>query len=744
MSNGSDNNRDQEIIEIVRPTVASWAPEVGPETLRLLGVSNLSLESRGTTRDEALSILRRCVSPSGSAGAGTGLIVGYVQSGKTMSFTTITALARDNGFPMVIVIAGTSIPLTNQSQERLRRDLGLGERDDRKWLHIHNPKGANVARMIEDTLVEWGDSTVPETERRTVLLTIMKNHRWLNHLIGVMRQVSMDRIPVLIIDDEADQAGLNNLIRQGEESTTYRRLCALKRMLPHHTFLQYTATPQGPLLINIIDVLSPDFAYVLTPGPDYVGGQEFFQPDHDLSRDIPPGDIPSADNPLHEPPDSLLYALRFFFLGVAVGLLRDGGQGNRSMMIHPSQRIIPHGQYFDWVVNTRESWLRILQAPHDPDYPDLIDDFRVAYEDLCRTAPAIEPFERVTARLLHAIRRTVLHQVNTSRGKTPPIDWRNTYSHILVGGQAMDRGFTVEGLTVTYMPRGVGVGNADTIQQRARFLGYKRGYLGFCRVFLEPDVADALRDYVEHEEDVRRRLSEYAANGRPLAELRRIFLLTRALRPTRDSIIDIGYNRVCFDEGWFYPKSPHESPDNGAANRNIVESFLRDMCLTLDTGHPDRSEHQRHSVVENISLSQVYERFLTNLSFSNMDDSQNFVGALEVIQSYLEGNAGATCSIYLMSQGQQRERTLDEDGKILNLFQGAHPVNPPERRGEIYPGDRSIRCSGGLTVQIHMLRLRDRVSGATLDGVPNIALYIPGEIASDLIIQQQGDNGGQP
>ena len=57
-----------------------------------------------------------------------------------------------------------------------------------------------------------------------------------------------------------------------------------------------------------------------------------------------------------------------------------------------------------------------------------------------------------------------------ARPTTPQPDWKNSYPWILVGGQAMDRGFTVEGLTVTYMPRDMGVGNADTIEQRARSL----------------------------------------------------------------------------------------------------------------------------------------------------------------------------------------------------------------------------------------------------------------------------------
>ena len=79
-------------------------------------------------------------------------------------------------------------------------------------------------------------------------------------------------VPALIIDDEADQASLNNLVRSEELSSTYRRLRELRELLPLHTFLQYTATPQAPILINLIDVLSPDFSRVLDPGPDYVGG----------------------------------------------------------------------------------------------------------------------------------------------------------------------------------------------------------------------------------------------------------------------------------------------------------------------------------------------------------------------------------------------------------------------------------------------------------------------------------------
>jgi hypothetical protein len=69
--------------------------------------------------------------------------------------------------------------------------------------------------------------------------------------------------PVLVIDDEADQASLNAKVNSGEQTTTYTRIMELRSEIPHHTFLQYTATPQAPLLINIIDLLSPNFVEVL-------------------------------------------------------------------------------------------------------------------------------------------------------------------------------------------------------------------------------------------------------------------------------------------------------------------------------------------------------------------------------------------------------------------------------------------------------------------------------------------------
>src|SRR5690606_16428091 len=117
---------------------------------------------------------------------------------------------------------------------------------------------------------------------------------------------------------------------------------------------------------------------------------------------------------------------------------------------------------------------------------ELLREFKEAYDDLNLTVTDLPAFEELTnTRLLHSIKNTRIMEINASRGRTPEIRWSDFYSHILVGGQAMDRGFTVEGLTVSYMPRPLATGQVDTTLQRARFFGYKGPYLGFCRVWLD-------------------------------------------------------------------------------------------------------------------------------------------------------------------------------------------------------------------------------------------------------------------
>lgn len=729
----------QEIIEIIPSTECNnhgiWKPVVEGVTEKLLNQledSGINSTECDNIQDEAIAVLSKCVPPSAQTRHETGLVVGYVQSGKTMSFTTVAALARDNGYQMVIVIAGTSLNLLSQSTNRLEEDLSLLTKSDRRWQHFKSSEfdeGDHI--RIKNVIDDWKDPTVPKQDRQTILITIMKHHQHLKALADILSKIETSEVSTLIIDDEADQASLNTKVKKGDTSTTYQRILSLREYLPNHTFLQYTATPQAPLLINLIDVLSPKFVKVLTPGEKYTGGKVFFQDGTNLVCTIPENEIPTKSKPLNAPPESLLHAMRVFFLGVAAGMILENGTGNRSMMVHPSHKTIGHKQYYYWVEQVKNHWHEILQPESDSlDRLDLLEEFAHSYKILQQTVAPLPTFEKLSSRLLHAIRRTELHEVNSTSGRTPNIPWERQYSHILVGGQAMDRGFTVEGITVTYMPRGAGIGNADTIQQRARFFGYKQAYLGYCRVFLEDRVRAAYRDYVIHEEDVRTSLISHEETGNPLDTWRRAFFLDRSLKPTRDNVLGLDYIRGNLGSQWYTPKAPHASKEAIAANSCIVEEFVESLSFQEDVGSPDRTESQIHNVTD-AELKYVYEQLLVPFRVGRSSDSEKFTGVRLQIGAYLESHPDELCTVYHMSKGNPRKRSLEND-EIPTLFQGKNP-----KTGRVtYPGDRNIK-SKYVTIQIHNLEIV-RENRDVITGVPALAIWLPKGVSPDWLVQDQG------
>jgi len=164
--------------------------------------------------DEAYRVMQACGNPNAQTNAETGIVIGYVQSGKTLSFTTLAALARDSEYQLVIVIAGTSVNLVNQSTDRLRRDLRLNTRFDRKWTLLQNPSRIEDRETIETTLAQWADPTYQNDRCRTVLITVMKNGSHLRNLTNLLTGLSLEGVPTLIIDDEGDQASLNTRARR--------------------------------------------------------------------------------------------------------------------------------------------------------------------------------------------------------------------------------------------------------------------------------------------------------------------------------------------------------------------------------------------------------------------------------------------------------------------------------------------------------------------------------------------------
>ncbi len=183
---------------------------------------------------------------------------------------------------------------------------------------------------------------------------------------------------------------------------------------------------------------------------------------------IPDADLQLAADPDGPPPASLIEALREFVIGPA-SLLSQGRASTRSMLVHPSRLTGPHAAFVRWVRAVVDLWRGAFEDETDAE--SLKEQFRGAWESINSTDSDLPGFEACWGNVRFVLRNLQLIEMNARDQQTPVIDWDPTMSYVLVGGQALDRGFTINGLSVTYMNRDGGSWTADTIQQRTHSSG---------------------------------------------------------------------------------------------------------------------------------------------------------------------------------------------------------------------------------------------------------------------------------
>jgi len=659
------------VLKTIKPPLR-WVPEQRDFTRAFL--ESKSLDPNGPSYDdltlgpnsvlqEAQRILGRCLPPSQRGKPETGLVVGYVQSGKTLSFETVIALARDNGYGIIIVLAGTKKNLLEQSEDRLKEDFGIEAGGD-DWYHLHNPTIGQKSD-IETKVAAW----LKKPTKKAVLITVLKHGGWLEKLAKVLNGLILDAVPSLIIDDESDQASLNTKaarIKAGLEpvnaaSTTYGSILKLRAVLPHHSYLQYTATPQALLLLAQADYLNPDFAELVTPGDAYTGGKAFFQGPPGLIENIPPVQVATPTRALIGPPPTLYDALRSFLLVAAQhSLTRQRGpkpkDRNRSMMVHPAVVTASHKQYKAWLdkgLKTLKSTISKFQATNPAAAEAL---FQAEYDSLLRTFPSIRPLSELIAELEEEVFDSLkIVEVNGTKDAEEKVKWKSNRYWVLVGGAKLDRGYTVEGLCTTYMPRPLGGGGtpgADTLQQRARFFGYKSAYLGLCRIYLQATVKAAFTEYIEHEEFVRDALM--AHRGKPLSAWRRDFILTGLLKPTRPNVVGLGVRRISVD-GWLVPKTMQNDDDAAAENRKLLARIVPKWSKTYSAPVNAASlfkgvTSSPHDVIEAVPLEVVLADFLLEVRMRDARDAEEHSAMLIALGALRKENPTLKVDVFLMNR----------------------------------------------------------------------------------------------
>lgn len=622
----------------------------------------------------------------GTSSQTTVLALGYVQSGKTTSITALAAAAADAGYQVIITLLGSTNLLLDQNSDRLEASLGITTRSDYVWISETNPATETAGKKLRK-FVDMG---------RVCLVPVLKHAGRIRAVAKQMEKIP-DDLRVLIIDDEADQASLNT--SKDAESSTYAAIRELRKAVPSHLYVQYTATPYAPLLLDAADILSPQHVEFLMPGKGYTGGKQFFIDNADrVVRNVPLLDEQASKTPPLQLQKSLHHALSAFVAGSALLLLHDAASSPISMLVHSTARTDVQARYEFLIRRQLEQWKKSIVSTDITTVPDAI------LEERCRIVSngAEDIDDQVFVDKLKVVISEAMTWLVNSAADVNKVDWHVSPIHILVGGNKLDRGFTVEGLTVTYMNRPASP-QVDTLEQRARAFGYRGDLLPYCQFFASKKTVRSLTEVVHTEEDLRARLRDHVENGGSVHTWAREIglLLPEGMTPTRSSVVTA---LSTMGLGWHQMRAPSRVPADTAHNRGLLEQIgLMDAARSPQGRLSFRTLH--------VSSIEPVEKLLSEWArppYSPGWLHDEFVDAVTRGFAHLK-----RATLMLMEDGDApRTRKWSGDLGFVNLFQGRDLK--PQPNGDFYPGDRFVENledePNQIIIQIHRTQVRQHES----------------------------------
>jgi hypothetical protein len=642
-------------------------------------------------------------------GSSTGLALGYVQSGKTTQMIALTAAAHDAGYRIVVALLGSTNLLLDQNSNRFEENLQIGTRDDFRWVSIKNPSGRSAITKISENL----------DKGRTILIPVLKHKGRITQLAEVLAACTLLNVPALILDDEADQASLNAAVNEDAESKVYEAIGLLRDSLPQHLYVQFTATPYAQLLLEPDDRLSLEFVEFLTPGRGYVGGREFFIDNADtVIRSIPVMDEQSASTKLIDLPSSLKIATANFIAGSALLLVNDPSAKTISMLVHSTHKNKVQSVYHYLIKNLLKNWREVIKGNYSQ-IPELIQSER---SKLVSNGAKDVLDEIFLEKVEYVLKEAILWLVN-SASDVKKINWLEGPIHILVGGNKLDRGFTVEGLTVTYMNRPTS-DQIDTLEQRARAFGYRNDLLPYCQFFATLATVRMLRGIVHTEYDLRGRLDDWITLGNSPKDWSREIglLLPLGAKPTRSSVIK-AITTFNNGGGWHQLRMPSLKIDHMKKNNELVAEL---GILNAEREYFGRIHHR---TIE-IDSSVFFDNFLKKWQWDGFSPGWEHEHILQLFESLGPrhvNNKNGIIKVTLMQYENEdlpREREWRPDTGFVNLFQGKDAGFESGVTADKYPGDRMVpkidENLNSLAVQIHRIAPK----GIEVDELFTLAIYL--------------------
>ncbi|MHC2832099.1 Z1 domain-containing protein [Bacillus sp. F9_6S_D1_P_5] len=497
-----------------------------------------------TIDEDTDAIMNNIADPELEAFSRYGMVVGHVQSGKTSNYAALICKAADAGYRFIVVIAGGQNNLRNQTQSRLD-EVFVGT----NYKGVGKLSGFKKEKM-PDSLTNTESDFKIETARarRTtnfdnmqlpILVVIKKHTKTLSHLLewlDIHYKNQIDKA-MLVIDDESDYASINTN-KEEDPTVINEKIRMLLQKFKKSAYVAYTATPYANIFIDHVanndetgrDLFPSDFIYALDAPSNYFGAEKIFRKENEKHVVVIPNNEvvneldesypyisnkapfvikhkKDYDSVLEKLPDSLYDAVRLFIINIAIRNLRNQRKHN-SMLIHISRFTGVHIRVKELVVDYFKDLKEKIEAYGNlPNPYEYCEDLRSMKETFDTRLKDIEfDFDIILPEICNIIDTIQIVDVH-QQAKIPLVYRKDVQSNVIViGGLSLSRGFTLEGLSVSYFLRTTIY--YDTLMQMGRWFGYRIGYEDICRIYLTDDLNRKFGFIIDATNDLISRLNE--------------------------------------------------------------------------------------------------------------------------------------------------------------------------------------------------------------------------------------------
>lgn len=469
-----------------------------------------------------------------------GLVYGNVQSGKTAHIAALIAMYASSKCDMIIVLSGVTKNLRLQTQNRLRNDLGIDTKGCYDLITAETDLIGKSAQNLEGRL----------NGQKPCIGVFKKSPAALKRLLKYCENVSevnsfWKNKTVLLIDDECDQYSINvkNMHLDEEDQEDYKNgnfsrssinglIVELLHVFNKYNYVGFTATPFANVLNEPPgeDSLYPkDFIYSLEINSKYYGAKKIFGSVLEDAETLPQTldsinyieeeEINPKENSFESLPQSLQNAINYFIIGTACKYYR-GLTSHSSMLVHLDLKISVHSQ-LESIINEYRNYVLANYKTIENKFIDIwnkeknritFDEIKdlFNYNESEKENYKIPDYDLDFKRCINEVLSKLTVVVDNS---SRPMEERLHYDDsnpsvvIVIGGNTLSRGLTLEGLLVSCFYRTSK--NYDTLLQMGRWFGYRIGYEDLARLYTTREIALRFSMLSDVEDELRDEFSVY-------------------------------------------------------------------------------------------------------------------------------------------------------------------------------------------------------------------------------------------